>query len=60
MTKHRVLIGINYPDGAGGEKRAEPGDIVDDLPAKSVKWLEADGIVENTTAKSQPVEDGED
>lgn len=47
MATYRVLIGIDY---AG--KRAEPGDIVSDLPADSVTWLTAQGIVEasdNTT-----------
>ncbi len=41
MATYRVLIGIDY---AG--KRAEPGDIVTDLPARSVTWLTAQGIVE--------------
>jgi len=35
MAKYRVLTGINYPP----DKRAEPGDIVTDLPAKSIPWL---------------------
>jgi hypothetical protein len=45
----RVLVGLNYP-GKDGEQRAEPGDIVSDLPAKSVKWLTEQGHIE-------PVED---
>ena len=44
MTTYRVLIGIDY---AGN--RAEPGDIVDGLPARSVTWLTAQGIVESIT-----------
>lgn len=40
-------FGINYPGGPkGGEKRAEAGDVVDDLPAKSVGWLLAQGYLE--------------
>jgi hypothetical protein len=39
--KHRVVIGIDY---AG--KRAEPGDIVDDIPARSVSWLLEQGVIE--------------
>lgn len=38
-----VFVGINYlPNGKGDkEKRAEPGDVVDDLPASIVPiWLE--------------------
>jgi hypothetical protein len=26
--RYRVLLGINYPDGKGGERRAEPGDLL--------------------------------
>jgi hypothetical protein len=33
--KYQVLVGLDYPPG----KRAEPGDVVSDLPDKSVKWL---------------------
>ena len=43
MATYRVLIGIDY---AG--KRVEPGAVVGDLPAKSVSWLVAQGIVEKT------------
>jgi hypothetical protein len=42
--KHRVVVGIDY---AG--KRAEPGAIVDDIPASSVTWLVEQGIIEPTT-----------
>lgn len=33
-TKYKVLVGLDY-----GDKRAEAGDVVDDLPTKSVEWL---------------------
>lgn len=42
-ARYRVLVGINYlPAGKGKtERRAEPGDIVSDLPPSVVKaWLE--------------------
>lgn len=39
---YRVLNGLSYPP----DKRAEVGDIVDDLPSKSVKWLLAKGHIE--------------
>lgn len=45
---YRVLIGLNY-----GTHRAEPGDVVTDLPRGSVAWLLRQGIVER-------VEEGED
>jgi hypothetical protein len=42
MSNYRALVGLDYPPG----KRAEPGDVVDDLPEKSVKWLIRDGKIE--------------
>lgn len=39
---YRCLNGISYPKG----KRAEKGDIVDDLPKESVKWLLEQGEIE--------------
>lgn len=42
MAKYRVLSGIDYPPN----KRAEEGDVVDDLPAKSIKWLLESNIIE--------------
>jgi hypothetical protein len=41
MTAHRVLRGISYEG-----RRAEVGDIVTDIPAKSVAWMKAQGIIE--------------
>lgn len=34
--KYRVLKGLNYPPD---NKRAEPGDVVDDLPDYSIQPL---------------------
>jgi hypothetical protein len=47
--RFRVVRGLNYP-GGGGARRAEPGEVVDDLPAGSVPWLLAQGHI-------TPVED---
>ena len=44
MARYRVLQGIDYPPN----KRAEVGDIVEDVPAQSVKWLLDSGIIEDT------------
>lgn len=44
MKRYRVLAGLNYPTKAG-EKRAEPGDVVSDLPAKAVAWLLEQGHI---------------
>ena len=42
MARYRVNQGIDYPPN----KRAEIGDIVEDLPPSAIKWLVADGYVE--------------
>lgn len=42
---YRVLTGMDYPT-TKGNKRAEPGDVVDDLPRKSVGWLLSQGHIE--------------
>ena len=41
MANYRVLVGVNYRD-----QRAEPGDVVDDLPRSSVGWLRDQGKIE--------------
>lgn len=51
MTQYKVNVGINYPP----EKRAEPGDVVDDIPEKSLPWLLEEGIVE-PVASENPLE----
>jgi len=48
MAKYRVLQGIDYPPN----KRAEIGDIVEDLPATAIKWLLESGAIEDS---SKPV-----
>lgn len=45
--KYRVLVGINYPPN---DKRAEPGEVVDDIPPSSIRWLLQDGIIEEFVA----------
>lgn len=50
---YRVLNGLSYPP----DKRAEVGDIVDDLPSKSIKWLINKGHIEEvkgSAAKPAP------
>ncbi len=42
MATYKVLVGIDY-----GDKRAEAGDTVSDLPTKSVSWLLEQGIIES-------------
>lgn len=54
---YRVLVGVNYlPNGKGkDEKRAEPGEVVGDLPPSAIAiWLEQGVIGE---PKSEEVAD---
>ncbi len=45
--KFTVLVGINYPP----DRRAEMGDVVDDIPAASVPWLLEQGLIEPAKKK---------
>ena len=47
MPKYKVLVGIDYPPN----RRAEIGDIVEDIPSKSIKWLREQGIIELADGK---------
>lgn len=41
MPKYLVNQGLDYLN-----RRVEAGEIVDDIPAKSVSWLKEQGIIE--------------
>ena len=46
-VRYYVLRGINYrPARDADEKRAEPGTIVDDLPAGAAEWMLRDRVIE--------------
>ena len=45
MPSYFVNVGINYRTN-GVELRADPGDIVDDLPRGVAEWMLRDEIVE--------------
>lgn len=49
MPAYRVLVGLDYPP----DRRAEAGDVVEDLPGKSIKWLTEQGLIE-PVEKSKP------
>jgi hypothetical protein len=53
MAKYRVLQGIDYPPN----KRAEIGDVVEDLPATSIKWLLESGLIEDASKPAKKVEE---
>lgn len=41
MASYKVLVGLDY-----GDKRVEAGEVVADIPAKSVAWLKEQGMIE--------------
>jgi hypothetical protein len=53
MAKYRVLQGIDYPPN----KRAEIGDVVEDLPATAIKWLLESGVIEDTSKPAKKIEE---
>jgi hypothetical protein len=48
--KYRVLVGINFPDGKGGERRCEPGAVLTaaDLKHANLPWYLEVGAVERS------------
>lgn len=55
-ARYRVLTGVDYPPG----KRAEVGDVVADIPEKSIKWLVKQGLIEPVHAPAPTIhQDGE-
>jgi hypothetical protein len=49
----KVLVGMNYPPN---DRRAEPGEIVNDLPSSDVPWM----LEQNLIGPVEAVEQGED
>lgn len=49
MANYKVLTGLEYLG-----KRAEAGDVVSDLPPKSIKWLRESGLIEPADANAAP------
>lgn len=47
MPSYEVIVGINYGKRPG--KRAEPGDIIDDLPERDARWMLRDQIIREVT-----------
>ena len=48
----QVLVGLDYVSG-GTPRRAEPDDVVDDLPAESVGWLSKQGLIAQAPAPTE-------
>lgn len=52
MASYKVLVGLNYPP----DRRVEPGEVADDIPGKSIKWLLEQGCIEPVGGKvDEPV-----
>lgn len=50
-NSHRVLVGVNYrPTPKADEVRAEPGDLVDDVPSAIAKVWVAEGVLEKVAS----------
>ena len=47
MANYMAMTGLDYDN-----KRVEEGDIVSDLPAKSVAWLLEQGLIVLSDAKA--------
>jgi len=45
----RVLTGINYPPN---NRRAEPDDVVSDIPASEASWMLEQGLIEYSAGKA--------
>ena len=51
---YRLLAGMDY-----NGKRGEPGDVVDDLPERSVPWLTKQGYIEVVKSSRKTQEDSD-
>jgi hypothetical protein len=51
-VKYEALAGLNF-EVDGQDRRVEPGEVVDDLPAESVKWLLRDGYIKVARPKKK-------
>jgi len=57
MPKYLVKTGLEYPPN----RHVEAGEIVEDIPAKSIKWLREQNLIELVDANSAvAVESDED
>jgi len=51
MPKYLVKTGLEYPP----DRRVEAGEIVEDIPSKSIKWLREQGWIELVDATGKEV-----
>lgn len=53
-VEYRVIVGFNWPDGAGGEHRAEAGQVRTDIPADYIAGLIEQGAIEAADLSGAP------
>jgi hypothetical protein len=51
MASYRALTGLSY-----GNKKVAAGEIMNDVPAKSIKWLRDQGLIEQVDSKGLAVD----
>jgi len=56
MPKYRALVGIQFPP----DRRVEAGEVADDIPANSIKWLAEQGLIELVGPEGKSVVTDED
>lgn len=54
MVKYRVLTGLSF-----GSESVNAGEIVDNIPAKSIRWLREQGLIQLVDAKGVAVDEPE-
>jgi hypothetical protein len=52
MPKYLVKTGLEFPPN----RRVEAGDVIDDVPSKSIKWLREQGLIELVDSSGKSVD----
>lgn len=52
MPKYLVKTGLEFPP----DRRVEAGEVTEDIPAKSIKWLREQGFIELLDATAEKTE----
>jgi hypothetical protein len=50
VPSYRALVGLSFPP----DRRVEAGEVADDIPPQSAKWLHASGHIEPVEGKRPP------
>lgn len=50
---YRALVGLSYPP----DVTVKAGDVVDDIPKQSIKWLLEQGLIEDSKTPRQAVDE---